>query len=82
MLSNYSLGFHGLTNRETPDLSELATGRNRTSDAFCTSAKCMNDVAGKNIRSTGVRRYVSRSTTFCPECNSALHWRLREKQKE
>lgn len=82
-MSFYLIAAAGLTNCSTPDIAELTTCRHRVSDPWCTSQSCMGKMFKGGTRSRGIRKLgVSRSTTFCPDCNSALHWRLREGKEE
>ena len=60
-------------NKGSMDLREyMGTPVRRIITAFCSSYSCV----GKE-RMKSVRKFVSKDTDFCPDCESALLWKVK-----
>lgn len=73
---------HGLSNHDTPDISELTNHRKHDAQAFCNSHACTRRAGISSQSSFGARKGVGRNVTDCPDCGYALFWRAREVRRQ
>lgn len=65
----------GLLNTETPDLGEIAMGRESDYIAYCTSFSCTGSMSGMTKVAVSIRA----GQKNCPKCGHALFHKRRKK---